>query len=960
MKNINLSQLHKMYCAGALVGLLSLGSVWAAEIPTTRGMVPLLGQGYLPERQDLAGECLTGTPVLEGKPESSVQFSSSIGEDQLASELGFSAGGKARFGLTQVGASASFYNSSRSDGFSISVIYSGTYAFKNRIFKTPDPKPQFKIYADNLNANKWKEACGDEFVSQQLLGAKLFFSIRIDFLNQKEQESFASSFNFSAPMASASAELSKTMSHLSKRTKVSVNVLQIGGKVDQVTKIFNARPGSEGSTGPTNAFRFVQCSSGQFEECKNVLAQAVEYATNAETGFPSQISPDLTDLNKDGGPAVLSSLTSSYKTANVFLDTTLELENQMRTARQAIAAKYEVMYNQYMRAKRLARNGVVRLSPKQRERFVSMESKLFLGLERISESSLRCYQYPKQCGDAYASLDETIDGGVKPYPDTAFNVDPELFVQYCDLGMSPLSQDALTRTVGGMVKQARKLSPDAFIPPYKDAPVDECNAAENVLSRLTELNLDGLGISDFRPVSALKNLVSLSLADNGLQSLEGIESLSQLQVLKLARNRISDVGPIADLKKLKTLDLSDNSIKSTEGLATLAALGRLDLRNNERGIQCPFLDASRCLIADFRYNNSFVHLKKGTVAPRKNHSAAVLPNGNVLITGGLSDELSTAAQAEIFDPIEGRFRWAARLKVARQSHSSITLLNGNVFVHGGFGVAASRSAEIYDALSDSFTMTREAPRVPRASHSLSLLKDGRVLIVGGWSNETGLFTGMDATSTVEIYDPVKQTFQRTASLRLPRASHRATVLSDGRVLVTGGYTPRGSLTSVEIFDPIREEWTLVRGRMQVGRSAHSAVLLRDGRVFIAGGFDANQASGSVEIFDPQTGFFDPIADSMTVPRGDHETLLLSDGKIVIFGGRDRISPMSGENASEEQNYDTAEIYDPVSNLFTQLSKKMEFKRVAFTVTPVGSDKFLILGGQDPASAYSAELFDYMP
>ena len=74
---------------------------YATEIPTTRNLTPMLGQGYLSERQSLAGECLKGEIVSEGSPEASISYASSISEQQLASELGLAAGAKARLGVIQ-------------------------------------------------------------------------------------------------------------------------------------------------------------------------------------------------------------------------------------------------------------------------------------------------------------------------------------------------------------------------------------------------------------------------------------------------------------------------------------------------------------------------------------------------------------------------------------------------------------------------------------------------------------------------------------------------------------------------------------------------------------------------------------------------------------------------------------------------------------------------------------------
>src|SRR5262245_58137431 len=88
----------------------------------------------------------------------------------------------------------------------------------------------------------------------------------------------------------------------------------------------------------------------------------------------------------------------------------------------------------------------------------------------------------------------------------------------------------------------------------------------------------------------------------------------------------------------------------------------------------------------------------------------------------------------------------------------------------------------------------------------------------------------------------------------PRDQQTMTKLKDGRVLVTGGYQVSGnslaSLPTTEIYDANGQNW-VVGPPMSVGRAAHSATLLKDGRVLIAGGAGQNDvAVASAEVYDP--------------------------------------------------------------------------------------------------------------
>ncbi|OJH41209.1 kelch repeat-containing protein [Cystobacter ferrugineus] len=231
---------------------------------------------------------------------------------------------------------------------------------------------------------------------------------------------------------------------------------------------------------------------------------------------------------------------------------------------------------------------------------------------------------------------------------------------------------------------------------------------------------------------------------------------------------------------------------------------------------------------------------------RYHPTATLLPDGRVLVVGGATAEYGgeVLGSSELYDPSSDTWSLTGTLGTARKQHTATLLPDGRVLVVGGVDGSGNplASAEAFDPATGSFSPV-SATRVGHGVHTATALADGRVLVVGG------LVPGIPSAASAELYDPTTDTWTATGPVRTSRRAHTATLLPGGEVLVAGGYHPfTGILTAAERFDPVSGTWSDT-APMNVDRYGHTATLLRDGTVLAVGGV-SNHDSASTESYSP--------------------------------------------------------------------------------------------------------------
>jgi Galactose oxidase, central domain len=300
------------------------------------------------------------------------------------------------------------------------------------------------------------------------------------------------------------------------------------------------------------------------------------------------------------------------------------------------------------------------------------------------------------------------------------------------------------------------------------------------------------------------------------------------------------------------------------------------------------------------------------------HTATLLPDGKVLIIGG-SGQAGSTVTADLYDPNSGTFRPIGLIHSAAADCPSAALLNnGKVLIAFGTYYPGPKGrgspALLYDPIEQQFTAAAVSTIDivdEEACPTATLLADGNVLVT--WQNP-------DA----ELYQPENNSFDPAGRMIVPGEywGYTAILLATGNVLIAGGDDGWAS-TTAELFDPSVPTFKPT-GYLKRARSRPTATLLPDGKVLVTGGYLAHpitpSALNNAEIYDPVDGTFSSDGE-MVALRAGHTATLLMDGRVLLAGGHTAASyPFSPDSS--------AELYVPAVLSPAQIVTSIQFDRTS--------------------------------
>ena len=383
--------------------------------------------------------------------------------------------------------------------------------------------------------------------------------------------------------------------------------------------------------------------------------------------------------------------------------------------------------------------------------------------------------------------------------------------------------------------------------------------------------------------------------------------------------------------------------------------------------------------------------------------------------------MPAAAAVDVGGALTAGFRAAASLVIPRGGHSAVALDDGRVLVVGGVAAGGKKDyvaeAEVYDPVTNMWRLVSDtsgdAGRMKNGSvvvkmvkASATKLKDGTVLICGGFGYEKKGFLGLggeklDTMESAFVFDPATDSFKKVGNMNWPRHSHTASLMDDGRVLIAGGYndswwSKEKTQAPFEIYDPAKGSFEksgtiFSRFKSQEPRMGHTATPIEGGTGILLAGGNYYEGGALFGLIKPKLkmtkgsevvrGTKSDKAGDLMVARLAHTAALVSPRNVLIAGGqagdgapvgklelyddataqwtdagdlgqartgvemamaRGQTLIMGGFDGAAESP--RVDVYDPATKALSATSYALAAARNAFTAVTLKDGRVMVIGG----------------
>jgi Leucine-rich repeat (LRR) protein len=840
--------LKKIFKQVLIIFLLGSFSTNAETILVSRNTetnVPL-GTGYNSRIEKLNGACLTSEArPTRSLPSGNLLFRLASNEKQVSDILGITFRGRYTGGLISSNDEADFFSASMSDTYSLSYNYIEDLYFQETMYPTlKNPLeiiPKFNSALNQQTNDDFFKICGDQFVNRVNYAAGLILNINISFVSKQEKEKFGSKLSINGLTSNSDFRFNKESSTFSKSNVMTVRVFQIGGSPSKIAAALCPQDKVDGkdTTCLQQTYPYAKCTFDQLERCQKLIENTLVYGhSQTANNFPSQIR----DTNKY---SKISVSTTDYASLGLPFkkptdSSTLLDEKKVISEIERILKK---QFDLYSFAKKLVEGQAPRLSERQTEigrNKIEFHQQIML---LASESLEKCLNFGlKTCQAELTNLENAVgidknqNAMAIQWNEIEDLAKPETFLQYCDLSsdQAPDIRDTIN-TLDLYVRKKTKSDNSLQL-----SGENYCTNLKSSLEKFNELDLSILPktlikIGNLNPIGLLAHLKKINLSGNSISDISGLSSLVKLEEINLDNNLISNAEPLTHLENLRKISIESNLIEpdSLKGFSSLKHLNYLNLKNNRPGIACPLSDVSKCDTIDFSKSiTTFVGHQE--CREMMIDSSMNFIDGKAIVTGGRSvDGFKEFKNEIILVNNRGCEVTQNRLKVSRATHSSHILAEKKILFIGGY----SNTIEEFDLLTLNSTLYANTMSDIRSMHTSTQLSDGRIIVAGGYTDKHSYAARTtNISQSIDLIDPKRRSVNKIGKLIFPRAEHTATDLGNGKILVIGGISSNSTLNSIELIDVNSGDSELYPGELNIGRFGHNATILKNGKILISGGF----------------------------------------------------------------------------------------------------------------------------